>query len=405
MNLSLQLDRARQLAIHHRTLPAKSLFGIAEQERLGSHLQSTSASPYALVIRAMHCRHEYEEGAKWWSKLRATGIVNEEGAFWGMRTLVHAGKVDDALEILEAIYSSDKSMHQTTFKLEGFDIRVLPTFIQHFFYALQNINRPDLIFIMWDAMDTLYAVKPNGTLLETLADAARRALKLDLTLLPIPALVTSSLPTIHARSDLLARMRLSLAEGRRPSTIRWRGHHPAVVARQVWRSVIIRNVPSTEYLQCPIIDTKFHPPASTERIELVELVGPHHDFHPTNLTFLNYFHLLACMSLTSEIPLGLAWMRASGIQPSMQVLGFAFAYCARAEMLHLPDGYGETYTSLLQWVREWLGEEWKLEPGIGYWLLKARGRGGRNVRDEKPSLLRQQRRPMPRLPPRSMRSI
>lgn len=381
----------RQLAAHHRTLPADSLFTIAEDARLKNNPPLTSASSYALVIRALYCRHQYEEGARWWARLWATGSMNEEGAFWAMRTLVRAGKLRDALQILEIIHAANQTAHRSAFKLEGFDDRVLPHFVQHFLYALQGINRPDLVLQLWDSMGILYGVEPNGTLLETLADAARMSLKLDDTLFPVPQPTDSPLSILTSRSEALTGVFQSLAE-RRPHQIRWRNEHPALVARQVWCSVIIGNIPTAALLPCPISQSNSPSPAN------LELIRPHHTFHPTNLTFLNYFHLLASISFESEIPRGLAWMRASGIKPSMQALGFALAYCARAEMTAGPpvhDGYGKNYADMVEWMKGWLGEEWKLEPGIGYWLLKARGIGGRTDYSAKPP----QTRRMPRLPP------
>ncbi|TFK72381.1 hypothetical protein BDN72DRAFT_335398 [Pluteus cervinus] len=115
-------------------------------------------------------------------------------------------------------------------------------------------------------------------------------------------------------------------------------------------------------------------------IDVGILPDPQRSRHPqislTNANCFNYITLLGVTSNSPEIPLVLAWMRASGIQPSRSTIALALVLWAEVsipapiiESLQnqgYGNGYGwgtkgqrgkNEYEKLIEWVEDWVGEK------------------------------------------------
>lgn len=100
-------------------------------------------------------------------------------------------------------------------------------------------------------------------------------------------------------------------------------------------------------------------------------LSPYPSLIPTNSNFFNYIALLGTSSLSHQIPLALAHMRALHIQPSTSTLALALVFWAEVAipppllLLHKHHRQqqreatlenAEEYVKLVDWLREWVGE-------------------------------------------------
>jgi hypothetical protein len=347
------------------------LFDALEKARLKclKDVHRIPSESYAIVVRHLCFQHDYKQAQLWWDKLRQTKVISHGGIVWGIWSLVINGRLREVFELFESMHA-----FKTRYDHEQHDDDTPPppelvfphnqgveVYMLVLFQALQHCDRPDLVFGLWDCMETLYDVSPNEILLSQLVRAAVVAINLDDSLEPVErpdhvAQKKNTLSREQARDDMLR-----MIQEPRPTKIRWKNSHPGLVARQIWRRAIILHNPSLVDVRSPVLTTGPYDgavsAATFERIATFRLqrIPEEKAKNSMSSTFYQYIMLLESMSLLAEVPLILAWMHACNEQPSRKLLAIAHRLCYEF-------GSGESKEKgeiLSEELWEWMSKHWE----------------------------------------------
>ncbi|KAJ3564338.1 hypothetical protein NP233_g8362 [Leucocoprinus birnbaumii] len=136
---------------------------------------------YTILIHGLMQRKDYVNAVSYWYKLLKTGLaIDSEALTTGVVAITRLGRPYDAFMLLET-YGLKPSTKTSAIHARK-PVKVVQKTINDFMTALIRIQRPDIVFRIWDHMDRLYGVQPNATSLCILLQAARLAHRLDDTL-------------------------------------------------------------------------------------------------------------------------------------------------------------------------------------------------------------------------------
>ncbi len=146
-----------------------------------------SVATYTILIRGLLLRGDAVNAVSYWKKLLKSGVaIDSEALATGVVALTRVGRPLDAFVLLEQHGARSDDIDgvedlDTIPKLRR-PVKVTQKTINDFMVALNRIQRPDIVFRIWDHMDKLYNVQPNALSLSILLQSARLAHKLDDTL-------------------------------------------------------------------------------------------------------------------------------------------------------------------------------------------------------------------------------
>lgn len=360
------------------TSPAE-MFQFLEHARL-----QTNRPPHATIetILGRLCTLDnYVEAARWWDRLRAGGVLTRDGVIWGVRVLVRADRLGDALEICDVVSSMNRkivaagwtfdvgSQFRTPIGTLSFGdnpsplqfLRCIPALFQ----AVQRSYRPDLMFILFDNIELLYGARVNPKVLDSLINSADWA----------AAFVGGDVPVRPTKRELTqhyaptrfptrqAALRAVLAMSAHPPTLEnsttWRGTHAALVCRHIFYAALQKHHPRLASLPSPLPASR-HPSPLAHDFAARENVPTKSAFCVGFTMWENHMHLLVRLRLVHEIPFLLAWIRALDVDPNPATLGFAHA----AVLRYMGRG---AFDALVAWSKRWRGERWTVGKGISHW--------------------------------------
>ncbi|KIL57525.1 hypothetical protein M378DRAFT_171658 [Amanita muscaria Koide BX008] len=369
----------------------------------GSLIRPTIVS-YTVAIRGLLYRNAIPLAERIWRQLVKAGYPLDRPALSvGLETLTRAGKPHEAFELLEK-YACDDTGDQNTTMTRFFstpqlcvDIHALNTFME----SLNKINRPDIIFKLWDYMDCLYGLSPTSQTLSILLQAATLASQLDKSSFhgavahlwlrnPFRRRNQQSLKKPETREEMVDAIVSNLRERGKRGEFRskayesgiWNDELPLEGARGVFLNVIFGAGNATHHEQLAGIK----PPAYALRISLDNDSPPQHThidsllsyttsssrsyptIIPTNNNFLQYLLLLGLNERAAEIPITLACMKALGIKPDRATLAVGLVFFAEVgmqpplvkaidEWRGRGEGNKDEYSRMVEWMKEWVGEE------------------------------------------------
>jgi pentatricopeptide repeat protein len=368
-----------------------------------------TAVTFTVLIRGLLSRQDYDNAKMIWNELLESGIpLDVKSLSVGVEMFTLAGMPLQAFRLLEeyAVKGPLTSSRGGLLKPSHPRVTLSPAFINVFMENLLRINRPDMVFVMWDHSEILYRVMPDSSTLNILLSTARIVGKYDDTLsgflAQFRAQVASTLHSdtlsfnVMSRDEVVRMIESTLASDnrkkrRRKPTGLW-GNTPAwQKAARIFCHAVLGNFPTLLQVSAPAIalrssadDMARHPlkelarsimgpppqedafqdmhadinePISLVRLGLYPL-GAYPKIFPTKITFHNYIFLLGLNDQAAQIPLVMAWMRELGILPMTKTVAMALVFWAevslRAPLLEQWMGEGE-YAKFTRWIENWIG--------------------------------------------------
>jgi pentatricopeptide repeat protein len=376
-----------------------------------------TVATYTVLLRGLIMRRDYNDAGRVWDRLIANKLALDRKALGaGVKALTLAGKPMKAFRVLEEFCvrpgmppGSNAAVRQHGHpwpRTPQRRIQVDTMTMNDFMVALLRIQRPDVIFKIWDYMEMLYNVKPDSHSLETLCRAARLSAKLDSRSIAgnIASMRLSSpfrKPQVEPsnREEVVQTIERMLIENDTKAARNiWKNAPAADGVRNVFRELIFSNWPELRNIDPPahavrraadgaemsplreiaqsiaqcLSSNSVPPPGSTP---LITVSTSYASVVPTEAAFYAYILLLGTSSYQHEISLVLAWMRALHIHPRRRTLCIALIFWAEVSLRGpLFEDWAESngrseYGKLERWILDWVGED-NVPKGylIGYFL-------------------------------------
>ena len=386
------------VAARDKTTSSKTLTRLFENSRTKTTIFRPTIATYTVLIRALLHRRDYAEAERFWNMILQENLVLDRKALTvGLQVLTRIGAPHRAFRLLESLAAkpdiNGSVPQETRTRSPGHTqshITLNTIALNEFMVSLLRIGRPDIVFKLWDHMETLYGVSPDDITLNILLKAARLSAKLDDSIAGAFAQLASKNPFRKPpaepvlRQDIVLNIEQMLADSNGRSkayvTMMWNGLPAWQWAIKIFQQVILGNWPGLVHVQPPAKALSLSSSSSSlHRMgRLVHSSGESHiagrsqasqlDFpalypqiFPTDSAFSAYIQLLGAQSLGAEISLTLAWMRALNVAPSTNTLAMALVFWAEVS-LHAPlienwVGERSEYARLVRWIREWVGDE------------------------------------------------
>jgi pentatricopeptide repeat protein len=397
---------ALAVAARDKKVSSKTLKQLFESVRTRTIAFRPTVATYSVLMRGLIHRRDYEDAEEVWGMLIREGLVLDRKALTvGLQVLTRAGHPHQAFCTLEEFAAKPDARGVIPLKLQSRPpgriqgpIVVTSIVMNEFMVALLRIGRPDVVFKLWDHMETLYGVSPDAISLNILLKSARLSAKLDDSFAGVMSHLASKNPFRKHRLEPLGRedvgsdIKQMLSEKSGYRTTSWNNMPAWQWAIRIFQHVILGNWPHLKDIPPPAnaIHTSGKVAALHPMGELAQRfggprinvksnqtrVGPYPlypQIFPEDATFFAYIQLLGIQSLAYEIPLALAWMRELEIVPSKDTLAMALVFWAEIS-LHSPlieslVGERSEYARLVRWIRDWVGhEKVPREEDIRHWL-------------------------------------
>ncbi|KAG2078479.1 hypothetical protein BDR04DRAFT_1064173 [Suillus decipiens] len=364
---------------------------------------------YTVMLRGLLFRGAIEEALKMWNQLLDSEILLDRKALTvGVQILTRAGHPQDAFYLLNSFMDAQRTSSHPVSLPDGKHVApathhwINIIVINEFMASLLLIDRPDVIFQLWDHLEQLYSVLPNQVTLNILLKAALLATKMDNESVRGTFAHLFGMPTVESSNPIDLIME-QLQDAHPPPVVGiWRARRAGDVAREIFCSMMYGNWKQLLGVKAPASVVRSKDAEATPLYPLVELAksitvpfsarkdhdaqlkiiiaddrslakpNPYLSIVPTNVTFSAYIQLLGFTGRASEISLALAWMRALQIHPSRKTLSIALVFWAEVSLRGpLFEAWAERrnkgeseYERLLKWMTEWVGEEAPTEADI-----------------------------------------
>ncbi|KAA1474175.1 hypothetical protein DENSPDRAFT_316685 [Dentipellis sp. KUC8613] len=365
--------------------------------------EAATPATYSILIGGLLRRRDFELARRVWDEYASSGLpLDRLSVGVGMDVLTKTKSPDKALALLEREYKTSKvdanviprRMSVIEEESQRLDVSILNVFMT----SLCHVERPDIVFYIWDNMELLWGARPDSTTLSILLNASRLASQLFASFTGAfhelglsnpfrsarkqpPALtepqLDASVSQNAARRTALKGLRHLLVSDTKVNemwgtTVAWRR------ARDLFRYVLFSHFPHLSAVESPAhalresaddiatspLKRLFRRPTVVTPPDILLKKG----LHPvvvypevvfTDRLFCSYIILLGSRRLASEIPLALAWMRELEILPRKKTLAFALMYWGEvgmnAPLLEQWDGASGEYAKLVLWMRDWVG--------------------------------------------------
>ncbi|GJE92952.1 hypothetical protein PsYK624_091110 [Phanerochaete sordida] len=368
---------------------------VSSANLLDTFRQSTSAYPlnraaYSTVIRGLLSKRDYANaGALWEEAFSHSPPSNTWTVAVGASVLTMNGQSDRAFQLLEDVHAThfaatDKRRYA----------RVSLRALHQFMVSLHRMGRPDVVFTLFDHMETVYSLRPDVYTINILLQTARWARKFEDTIRGQLAVIGFELSPRpgdiespeNPRTQPVSRIKALLDPNRRSwVTGRWNSEPAGQVALKHALQVFLGNWPWLSDVPPPVqalrragedaarrplgeVINRTVERAPYETSPLLALLpdvpsAVYPEVMPTDVTFRTLVDLLAAQALQAEIPRVLAWMRALDIRPSKTTLATALVHWVDVSMdspfIERLKGTGrrDPYALLLAWMEDWAGAE------------------------------------------------
>jgi pentatricopeptide repeat protein len=396
------------VASRDKKVSSATLKQLLESARSRTTAFRPTVATYTVLMRGLLYRGDCAGAEDVWESLIRDGLVLDRKALTvGLQVLTRVGDPHKAFGVLEFFAAKPDARGVVPLQLQSRPpgrkqgpIFINTIVMNEFMVSLLRIGRPDVVFKLWDHMETLYGVSPDAASLNILLKSARLSAKLDDSFAGVLSQLASKNPfRKHAlepsgRDEIVGGIMQMLCDSmgkKRTSyrTVMWNNAPAWQWAIHVFQRVVLRNWPHLQNIRPPAsaihslgkasalhpmgeLARRFgrlhvndrhdaKPSNQSHRSEQVDTFPPYPQIFPEDATFFVYIQLLGIQSLASEIPLALAWMRDLEIVPSTDTLAIALVFWAEVS-LHAPlieslVGESSEYTKLVRWIRDWVGDE------------------------------------------------
>jgi pentatricopeptide repeat protein len=377
-----------------------------------------TVATYTVLLRGLIMRRDYNDAERIWDRLIANRLVLDRKALGaGVKALTLAGKPMKAFRVLEEFCMRPgmlpasnaavrQHLHPWPKEIPQRRIQVDTMTMNDFMVALLRIQRPDVIFMIWDYMEMLYNVNPDSHSLVTLCRAARLSAKLDsksiagnIAWMRLRSPFRKPQVDPSNREELVQTIERTLIEDHTKIAMNIWKNAPAVDGiRNVFRELIFRNWPELRNVDPPAnavrraadgaemsplreVAQSIAQSLSSNSVPLqrstplITVSTSHASVIPTEAAFYSYIFLLGASSYQHEIPLVLVWMRALQIHPGRPTLCIALIFWAEVSLRGpLFEDWAERnerseYGKLYRWILDWVGEDnVPKDDSIGYFL-------------------------------------
>lgn len=364
----------------------------------GMSITPTSVT-YHIVIRGLMKKGAPGQALVLWREFCSSGLKLDTIILGlGVNVLTENGLASEAFALLEYVRSHQRKptghRGQTGRKL----VYVNTIAVNSFLMALSRVGRPDVAYELWNNVEKLYEIRPDVYTLNIILRSARWALKYNDsirgTLTEMGFLrhrhVETSQTEEPPRAEVVEQIQDMLDPHSNHQVLGfWDGHSAGKVALRIAFDLFMSNWPelrdvespiralrksSSSQLTAPISDAYHSFRGGPKSLPTLETALPtlskntdtkmrYSRIVPTSVTFRLILDLLGAESLSAEIPLVLAWMRALNIVPSKSTLATAIVHWAEvssdAPLIEAMKGgqYHSPYERLIEWMTEWVGEE------------------------------------------------
>lgn len=432
------------VATRDRKTSAEQLIRLFNQTATIGKFRPTVAT-YTALIRGLLWRKKYMEAVHAWDRLIADRLTLDRKALGaGVKALTLAGEPLRAFDVLETFAA--RPQVTGTRPASNARVRQAPTWkrprrtercpeqrpvqldtmvLNDFMIALLRINRPDVVFRLWDHMEKLYNVKPDDCTLDTLCRSARLASKMDKQTLA-GNMAMMGLSNINpfrktevemcGREDVVRMLGELLVQRKSGGIVMglWKGVPAFEGVQKVFRQIILGNWPEMRNVKSPAHAVRLpdaydgplapltevaqsiaqclsplpspsipaRPTPSPASPSIIPINPSYTSIIPSERTFFAYILLLGTSSHQHIIPLTLAWMHnlpqhtRTPLHPRRSTLAIALIFWAEVslrgplfEAWMRERAGGSEYEKLVRWLEGWVGEKGVPQDGeIMYYL-------------------------------------
>jgi pentatricopeptide repeat protein len=348
---------------------------------------------YTVVLQGLLHRKMFPETLDLWYRLESSGLhIDRKALTAGVEIFTRSGRPHEGFALLEKYagrYNARLGIPNLPSRTEQAPVTMNAMAMNQFLISLVRIQRPDVVFRLWNYMETLYGIRPDAKSLSILLKATRVATKNDNSfkgaLAHMARLLRKPPASPRSREEIVSSMKDILGDPDRglvPYRSGWDDVPAWQVARQIFHEVVLGNWPTLKHVQPPAAavrvpgdDNSFWPvlqlPRSITKPSSNTVSHPQVNLHlatnalypeivPTNETFLRYIQVLG-EHFPSEIPLALAWMRALKIEPRRLTLAMALVFWGevsfRPPLVERWSPQKSEYAKLVDWIRDWVPPE------------------------------------------------
>lgn len=380
---------ALYVASRDKEIPAETLLSTF---RTSAAAYPPNRAAYSAVIRGLMAKHSYGDAALMWDEACSRNVpLDANFVGLGVRALTMNGQPDRAFQLLEDVHVQ-RSAAAVAVRRRSPEVEL--HVLHQFMVPLHRMGRPDVVFALFDHMETLYGLFPDVYSINIMLQTAKWARKFEDTIRGQLASLGLGRSSDFAssqtespgdtRAQPASRISSMLNPARRPwVTGRWNSQPAGRVALSHVVQVFLGNWPELASVPSPVQalrrgseDAALKPVSEAinrvvesplyEKSPLLSMLseGPrtlYLSVMPTDVTFRAFIELLAAESLQTEIPLALAWMRALKIQPSKATLATALAHWVAVSMdspfIERMKGKSrrDPFSLLMQWMEDWVG--------------------------------------------------
>ncbi|KIP06385.1 hypothetical protein PHLGIDRAFT_461780 [Phlebiopsis gigantea 11061_1 CR5-6] len=369
--------------------------------RQGAGAYAPSRQAYSTVVRGLLYKHDYANAAALWDESCSLDLpLDTISVGIGTHALAMNGEPHRAFALLEQVHSAQQAWVEegkgrgrrnarSPDRRPPAEVNLYA--VHQLMVALRRMGRPDVVFALWDHMETLYGLLPDVYSLNIILQTARWARKYEDTIrgqLSYLGFGSSIAPpsavSLDPRAGAASHIFTILDPTKRPwITGRWNTESAGQVALRVVVQMFLGNWPALRHAVPPVealrrsgrdialspvseaINTVTgRPPFDQSPLIALFLANapvPYPQIVPTDVTFRAIVDLLVAESLHAEIPLVLTWMRALRIRPSKATLATVLVhwidvsmdspFVARIKGVQQRDPYAQ----LVRWLEDWVG--------------------------------------------------
>ncbi|CAK5271095.1 unnamed protein product [Mycena citricolor] len=354
---------------------------------------------HTVFIQGLLDRREWRQAYMHWTKVTWSGLTVDEVALGvGLQAATLSGQPGEAFALLELHAARADAAFPATHQSRK-PVHVSIGLVNIFMRSLHSILRPDLVFRLWDWMDSLYYLRPSPETLRIMLAAAELPYVLDDSVKGQIAHLALRNPFRHSHTPLATRQQhieTLIQQSSEPyrSGI-WRDRPAAHAANHMFLQALfgdasrrpVANVPPPAFAVRP------HAESDSAALRLRLDMPPSSFVLPTDIStpegktwfpelvvgereFASYIMFLGMNRRAPEIARALGWMRALDIKPSERTLGTALAFWSEVSVqpplvAAIAGKNADQFLALMGWLREWCGAELVPdEQTVGWWRAK-----------------------------------
>ncbi|KAK0480465.1 hypothetical protein EDD18DRAFT_833288 [Armillaria luteobubalina] len=329
-----------------RHIPSGGILSLYHKGK-GQRRVRPSIPTYTVLLRTLFQRGDLRKAKRYLSRLVQSGLIQDTKALSvGLQVLTHLGQPNKAFAYLEQSSARVDVPLPASYRVQR-PIDVSVVVMNEFILSLYHIQRPDVVFLLWDHMAGMYGVYPDGKTFSLLLQCIRLSLRMDDNIRGALAQLRWRPREPQTREDAV-RSFVSLLGNEKP-----KAYHPGVWKRPVekvgrmFRWAVFNMNPSL---------ASAHPPARLGKRKVNLEAGPGTGLVNVSVSSQNCYDYLLLLGLSGkeeEIPYVLVWMKGLGIEPTRDTVAMALVFWTEACGLQP----GSPWKKLVEWLREWLGDE------------------------------------------------